>query len=167
MACSPGHCTSNCYSFGCSVNAPACSSNATSFGVTVTSSHDIAATHVNDLRISIDNERTTRRGKSADFPTSVDTDDTVDASHADDMKDSINEMVVMAGDSVTAQVTDTYVIGDVIEASDINNLRSKINELRADCVCDSDCGANAVCTCHGDCECNYSDKRLKQNIKYL
>jgi len=172
MACTPSFCSGNCYSYGCAgPYAVACPSNATNFGSTLITGDTILAEHINALRISVDNERTSRRGLSADFPTYVDSDDLVEAQHADDLKDSINEMVAQTGDSVTGDITTTYVVGDSILASHVNELRTKINELRQDCVCNTDCGANLVCVCHGNCGNNYgiliSDKRLKKDIIYM
>lgn len=162
MACTPAHCTSNCYSDTCAINAPACPTNETNFGTTLIKGVKVLTSHVNDLRISIDDERTSRRGFSSDFPTSVDSDDDIEQQHAVDMKDSINEMV-NADDGIL--ITDTY--SNKVSAGDVEDLRTSINELRADCVCDSECGANLVCACHGNCGNNYSDKRLKKEIKYM
>jgi hypothetical protein len=162
MACTPAHCNSNCYSDTCAVNAPACPTNETNFGTTLIKGNTVLTSHVNDLRISIDDERTSRRGFSEDFPTSVDSDDEIEQQHAVDMKDSINEMV-NADDGIL--ITDTY--SNLVSAGDVEDLRTSINELRADCVCDSECGANSICGCHGDCGNNYSDRRLKKEIKYI
>jgi len=41
------------------------------------------------------------------------------------------------------------------------------NTIRQDCVCNSDCHCNTVCSCYGNCGCNYSDERLKENIKLI
>ncbi len=40
------------------------------------------------------------------------------------------------------------------------------DQLRTNCVCNSDCACNIVCVCHNDCGCNYSDQRLKKEIEY-
>lgn len=165
MACTPAYCSYNCYSDTCAVNAPACPTNATNFGADPVKGDVSFASHVNDLRISIDDERTTRRGLADDFPSSVDSDNEIEEQHMVDMKDSINEMVAQTGDSTTVVITDTF--SNLVSASEVTNLRDKINELREDCVCDSECGANSVCVCHGDCGNNYSDKRLKKEIKYM
>jgi len=166
MACTPAHCTSNCYSDTCATNAPACLTNETNFGTTLIKGITVLASHVNDLRLSIDDERTSRRGFADDFPTSVDNDDIVEQQHAVDMKDSINEMIAAdpIGDPRTP-VTNTY--SNLVSSGEVEILRDAINELRADCVCDSECGANSICTCHGDCGNNYSDRQLKKEIKYM
>lgn len=166
MACTPSHCNSNCYSDTCAGNMVKCPTNASIFGSDVVTGVNIAlASHINDLRISVDDERVNRRGYTADFPTLVDSDDLVDEQHFEDLRDSINEMVGQTGDDTTVTITDTYT--GTISASEMNNLRTKINELRVDCVCDSDCGANSVCSCHGNCGNNYSDEKLKKEIEYL
>lgn len=40
------------------------------------------------------------------------------------------------------------------------------NQLRKNCICNSDCACNIVCVCHNNCGCNYSDERLKKEIEY-
>lgn len=47
------------------------------------------------------------------------------------------------------------------------DLRNRYDTLRQDCICNADCSCNAVCACHNDCGCNYSDERLKENIKFI
>lgn len=61
----------------------------------------------------------------------------------------------------------SYDAGNLIEDTHWSTLLTKYNTMRQDCICNSDCSCNAVCYCHNDCACNYSDKRLKENIKYL
>lgn len=144
--CTPGHCYYNCYSDTCSVNAPACSTNNASFGSDVVKGDLIEAAHINDLRIAIDNERTGRRELTEDFPTTVDSNDTIERSHMEDLRDSINEMINQpGGQSVT--ISSTY--SNLISAAEINELRTKINLIRTECVCNSQCGTNARCRCHG------------------
>jgi len=48
-----------------------------------------------------------------------------------------------------------------------DQLVTRYNVVRQNCVCNSDCSCNAVCACHGDCGCNYSDRRLKDSIVYI
>ena len=86
--------------------------------------------------------------------------------------------------------------GNTVRASHINNLRATVDQLRGtgygnqsvggtvtapvwsavlasynlirqDCICNSDCSCNNVCACHNNCDCNYSDERLKENIKFV
>jgi hypothetical protein len=40
------------------------------------------------------------------------------------------------------------------------------DQIRTNCVCNSDCACNIVCVCHNNCGCNYSDQRLKKEIQY-
>jgi len=56
--------------------------------------------------------------------------------------------------------------GDVIYQFFYNTLVDIYNSVKNNCLCDSDCGCNLVCACNNDCNCHYSDKRLKENIKY-
>ena len=57
--------------------------------------------------------------------------------------------------------------GNTVDASAWNSILSHYNTLRQDCICNSDCHCNTVCTCYGNCDCNYSDERLKENIKLI
>lgn len=77
-----------------------------------------------------------------------------------DIKTAINE--ISAG-YVTYTITD----GNKLTFAQINEARTKIDALRAACLCNSDCGGHLVCPCHGDCGCNYSDERLKRDIRSL
>jgi hypothetical protein len=61
----------------------------------------------------------------------------------------------------------SYANGELVEDTHWSVLLAKYNTMRQDCICNSDCACNAVCSCHGNCGCNYSDERLKENIKYL
>jgi hypothetical protein len=133
MGCTPTYCGGNCYSYGCSVNTPACPTNETNFGSDVADGDNILASHINDLRVSVDNERQNRRELAADFPTYVDEDDTILRTHLEDLRDSINEMVAQSGDSVTTSITDTY--SNKISAAEINSLRTKLNALRIYLCC--------------------------------
>lgn len=64
-------------------------------------------------------------------------------------------------------VTYTISDGNPITFAQFQEARSKINSLRASCICNSDCGGHVVCACFGNCGCNYSDKRLKRHIRSL
>lgn len=64
-------------------------------------------------------------------------------------------------------VTYSIIDGTPLTWAQISEAKNKINALRATCICHSDCGGHLVCGCYGDCGCNYSDKRLKKNIRLL
>ena len=64
--------------------------------------------------------------------------------------------------------------GRVIQDETTEEVRTKINELREECICNCNyactcecnycvCNCNYACTCY----CNYSDIRLKEQICYL
>jgi len=92
MACYPTHCTFNCFSDNCVLNAPTCPTNETNFGAAVIIGDIILASHTNTLRASIDEERV-RRGYAEDFSTTVDSDDDIEQQHMVDMKTSIYVVV--------------------------------------------------------------------------
>jgi len=64
--------------------------------------------------------------------------------------------------------------GQEVQDESTEEIRDKLNELRAECVCNCNyactCDCN-YCTCNCNyscvCNCNYSDKRLKNDIEYL
>lgn len=60
----------------------------------------------------------------------------------------------------------TELTGNKITVTNYNELLTRYNYLKSDCICNSDCNCNAVCACHGNCGCNYSDLRLKMEICY-
>jgi len=57
--------------------------------------------------------------------------------------------------------------GTKVLSSHIDTIRKKIEDFRKSCICDTDCGSNTTCACYCDCGCNYSDERLKRNIRSL
>ena len=47
----------------------------------------------------------------------------------------------------------TEITHEVVKSKFID-LQNKVNQLRVDCICHGDCGANARCSCNGECRCN-------------
>lgn len=131
----------------------------------------IYSQHVKDLRDAINEERYRRRFSGSPTWASltkktwtvdiVTGTPTVISDAIDEMRDAINE--IQAGSSSVDPNT-----GNIVkENPDIDSLRIKIEQFRKSCVCDTDCGSNAVCACYCDCGCNYSDERLKRDIRSL
>ena len=76
------------------------------------------------------------------------------------LKNAINDM---RANWATASISEGgYVTYDII-----NHLRVRIDQLRAECFCNGDCGGHLICSCYGQCNCDYCDERLKENIVYL
>ena len=65
-----------------------------------------------------------------------------------DIKTAINQIV---SGFVRYNIYDGYTI----RYSHIREARIKIDQLRAQCLCNSDCGGHLVCVCHTDCYCHY------------
>ncbi len=67
-----------------------------------------------------------------------------------------------------------FVAGQPILYNSLTEMRTQVNTLRAECLCNCNysctCNCN-YCTCNCNysctCNCNYSDRRLKTDIKYL
>jgi hypothetical protein len=57
--------------------------------------------------------------------------------------------------------------GTKVQITHWTELKARYDVIRQDCICNSDCSCNNVCSCHNDCGCNYSDQRLKENIKFI
>lgn len=78
----------------------------------------------------------------------------------EDMKTAINE--------ISSVVTYTTTPGNPLPWTSIRQARNKINTLKAECLCDTNCGENITCGCDNDCGTNYySDERLKRDIRSL
>lgn len=176
MACSGAHCTS--HSTGtdtCSGHRAACSTNrpvtvSAGFGIlgNTISNSDVAA-----LKAAIDAEvaRYRQHAKFTSFSASsavVGSGVPIATTHVNNFEavvKNIND--VSDGGSSAGTILAQYTVGNSINATNWSGLKAKYDIMRQDCICNSDCSCNAVCTCHNDCGCNYSDKRLKENIKFL
>jgi len=65
------------------------------------------------------------------------------------LKDAINEIRVNA-------ISFSIIDGNPITYSQINTIKTVIDGLRAECICNTDCGGNTVCACYGYCaRCSY------------
>jgi hypothetical protein len=74
--------------------------------------------------------------------------DAPDPGSIQQMKDAINQIRV---NSVTFLISD-----GPITYSQINNIKTVIDGLRNECICNTDCGANIYCTCDTYCSrCAY------------
>lgn len=192
MACSGTFCNLN--STGtttCSNHRGVCSTNrplapSTEFAVTT---GRVRQSDIEDLRTKIRAELERYKLHSTGFgatfggvpfrqDAAYTTGTTISAAHINDMElmvqqtNNVNEPVgstaavyVDPADATTP--ANSYSSGALIDDAHWIALRDKYNIMRQDCICNSDCTCNAVCNCHRDCGCNYSDERLKQNIKFL
>jgi hypothetical protein len=185
MACSGSHCdahgtgTTTCsnHRASCSTNRPySPSGNFT--GGTITESD------INALRTAIRDEIArynlhTNHSITDRQTTAYTTSTTIQNEHINDMEtmvydgnntreqEGVNYAVLNPATTWGTFSKSTYSDGDNVLASHWTTLKSRYDVLRQDCICNSDCSCNLVCACHNDCGCNYSDKRLKKNIKFL
>ena len=109
------------------------------------------------LSLSINDERSRRGLSSFSFDSITGSDEggttLIYGNHSSqemmkDIKDSINGIS-------SGYVTYNVVDGQPLTYSQINEERTKIDYLRASCMCNSDCGGHQVCDCYNDCGCNY------------
>jgi hypothetical protein len=155
----------------CTGNESACS-NSYSF-TSISIGTIIRASHINELQDAINAERTdTSRRYNASDPAHCNTHtivactnnffgnwnflgdrvvgETILGSNFDNVKQAINQVYTNSG--YGALVTNTYVAGNVIYASQIIDLQDKINTTRNVCICDSHCNCNpGDCGCDGEC----------------
>ena len=116
----------------------------------------------NDIGVKVNQERS-RRGHAA---RTYSFSGIIDDAHINALKQGINDAGYTAGFAgVTA--------GNVIAATNINQMIDKIQAAGAVCICNCNyctCNCN-YCTCNCNyactCNCNYSDMRLKKDIEFI
>lgn len=136
--CTPTYCTGNCYSDTCTIYSPACGSNSYPFGISKNAGDLILAVDVNDLQDAIDDERFNRRDLIKDFvgDNVVAGVDRVFSNELRRLRNSINEIITDYTTAYnpsqappTSGITTDYPPSKSILASDINELRAKINAV--------------------------------------
>lgn len=188
MACSGSHCTSHgTGTTTCAGHRAACSTNRaidSSLSGDFVAGGKITDEDVNVLRTNIRNEldryKTHRSFTSISTtqPTAHTSDTTVDNTHINDLSTMVQRatnvrepvgtdynVLTDPADATTAATT--YEEGTIVSKTHWDTLKTKYDTMRQDCICNSDCSCNLVCSCHNNCGCNYSDERLKENIKFL
>lgn len=185
MACSGSHCsnhgtgTTTCSNHrgSCSTNRPYSPSGNFTAGSITASDINALRTAIRDeiARYNLHRDHSITARQSSAYTTST----LVQNEHVNDMETMVydgnitRERVGVNYATLTAVGTNSgitkssYSDGQTILASHWTTLKSRYDTLRQDCICNSDCSCNLVCACHNDCGCNYSDMRLKNNIKFL
>lgn len=144
--CSSVNCHSHCYSYGCggTYRAPR-----PSYNYPFASEGDKpTANFINSIRSAVVSELSARGvGRTVANAATAKTNliSKTNTELMTDLKNCINAM----GGSIKTVYT------GIVKKSHGTELRDSIQTLMRDCVCNSDCGANAWCTCYGDCGCNY------------
>ena len=163
MAQPSNYCSTQCYSYGCGNNHRAARPNYTYSWPDITDRPTAAFT--NALRTAC-NQELEARGLSKRVSSSNVVKDTTEIAKTGsveiltDLKNCINTMS-------SGYVTNSYTRGTALASKYWTDLRDKLQKLMRDCLCHSDCGANAWCTCYNDCGCNYCDINLKHDIKSI
>ena len=129
---------------------------------------DVAANQIidnakfNDIGVKVNSERS-RRGHAA---RTYSYSGSILLTHINGLKDGIGDAGYTAGFSGVAA-------GNLIAATNINQMIDKIQAAGAVCLCNCNyctCNCN-YCTCNCNysctCNCNYSDERLKTKITYM
>ena len=81
-------------------------------------------------------------------------------------KDAINNM--SAG-----LITVSFNDGSDVRSYHLRQMRDRLDNLRAECLCNGNCASRTYCSCKGDCGCDYScsfnwsDERVKYDIKAI
>jgi hypothetical protein len=135
---------------------------------------DVGAVDFNELRTQWRAEDTRWLVSiPAGDPGAVDTNTTVYHTHYRWLVDCLDK--ITAGLDRTYLTDAVLITGHQIQDESTEALRTHLNYLRSLCVCNCNyactCNCNyCVCNCNYACVCNcnnYSDKELKENIKYL
>jgi len=148
--------------------------------------------HHNELRTAITNELTRRSNSWPTDPGAVNASSSIEYLHIRRLRDGIDAAKTWTWPSYLAD--DNTGSDDDIEAQQYTAMRSQVNSIEAECVCDCNyactCNCNYACTCQCNyactcncnysctcncnyactCNCNYSAKsdiRLKYDIEYL
>jgi hypothetical protein len=169
MACTGAHCTNHGTGFStCSGHRASCSTNRTLTGLSISTGTNIVASQIEHLRSQIRAELTAWNQHSThNFTLRESTGYTAAYTITDDHVENLMQMVSDVHGSSGHSDKNLQTIQD----TDWNNVTQsvvvKYNIIRQNCICNSDCSCNNICSCHNDCGCNYSDPRLKTEIRPL
>jgi hypothetical protein len=164
MACSGSYC--NNFGTGvttCRGHRSVCFTNRPLSGWSPTAGRVIDSFSLDDLRVKIMQEidrynvwqSQNRQPLYSKFdPGALSVGRTIAASHVNNLAATLG-ITGQGGTNLTILATDWKQVWD------------RYNAVRQDCICNSDCSCNNVCACHNDCGCNYSDVRLKENVKFI
>lgn len=166
----PNNCSAN--STTCIGFVPACSNSYAFTGIA--SGTIISSTHLAQLEAAINAERTnvsrrfiatlpsfgcsaftsvacpTNAFSSFSFSGARSSGDVIAATHFNNVKTANNQVTTQSGFGVS--VANNFIAGDIIYASFIQDLQTKINQTRNVCICDSHCSCNPFnCGCNGEC----------------
>ena len=185
MACSGTHCSEHGTGTGtCTNHRGTCATNRVFSPSGDWTGGTIQDSDINALRTAIRDE-ITRYNLHADHAhtlregTAYSTSTNINNDHINNMEQMVYDgenrkervgtsyAVVAAATTWGNKSKSSYTDGTTITAAQWTTLKSRYDNLRTDCICNSDCSCNLVCSCHNDCGCNYSDIRLKENIKPL
>lgn len=167
MACSGAHCTNHgTGTTTCSQHRASCATNrplsvTADFGVT---GRTIRGSDVENLRVNIRAEMS-RWNLHANYNYTLKQAAAVSAGQV--MDDTVPEALDNMVKQMNGGTYFTDLNGLLIDDTHWSSIKNTYNTIRQNCICNADCACNNVCACHNDCACNYSDERLKTNIKFI
>jgi len=187
MACSGSHCAEHgTGTTTCAGHRAACSTNrAITLSAEYTVGGKITAADINTLRSNIraeldryDDHRSFAGNVTLREGTVYNTDTKIDNDQINNMERMVRDVLNVTEPVGTsyARLSDpvnlttaavTLAEGTQVTKAHWDDLKARYDTIRQDCICNSDCSCNLVCSCHNNCGCNYSDERLKENIKFV
>lgn len=123
--------------------------------------------HIIDLRDAINEERLRRRNSGFVSYSGLNKETWSISVVSENLPAAISELSSSINEIQSGAVSVYPVVGQYIDSTHIDRVRKAIESLRKSCICDTDCGSNTVCSCYCNCGCNYSDVRLKRNIRNI
>ena len=162
MACSPHTCTNhNTGTSTCSNHRGACASNRPISWV-ANPGEIMTAARIEEARVDIRNE-VSRWNQHSNYNMTLYQSGSISAGQV------ITNEVFNNLDNMVGQMYGSYIAnignGALIDDSHWDTLLARYDAVRDNCICNSDCSCNSICSCYGNCGCNYSDERLKYDIK--
>lgn len=171
MGCT-GECPSDCNNNVCVGHVAACPANGKNAGwnTVIAAGTVITAAHLAELELAINNERTNVNRTSRcvgtlnacgsncpgayTFTDSRGVGDVIDADHFTNVGKAINSTPYNlngATEGPSGVVSDPFVnAGNIIDHQDVLDLRTAINTVEANCICDA--YTEVVCACHPFCD---------------
>ncbi len=132
--------------------------------------------HINELRTAINDEKARRGEVSETFTDTIAVGGVIKGLYVEELQATIEAMK-----SFTWVEAYTNLAGSTIKDEYFTELRTNVNTVEAECLCDCNyctcdcnyctCNCNYGCTCNCNhsctCNCAYSDERLKIEIVYF
>jgi len=120
----------------------------------LTTSTKFITTHHNELRNAIDDELIRRSQSWPTDPGTVATTNIIESNHVRQLRNGVNAAKAWTWPSYLDD-PDTEV-GDLIQVDQYNAIRSQVNTMETECVCDCNYACTCQCNYNCTCDCNYA-----------